>query len=87
VPYQLHCAVVLLHGVDELDEARLLDERIDDGNELLDVAIDEEERTDDEITLERLVETDELPAPQIAPVTRGASIAPLPFTCTPNETV
>ncbi len=54
------------------------DERIDDEeDERID---DEDERTDEGVT------EDVLP-PQIAPFTTGVSIAPFPFTCTPNATV
>lgn len=86
----------------ELEERKLLDEdkaieddertddteeRIDDEDERID---DEDERSDEESTddaLDLLVDTDELPPPQIAPVTIGASIAPLALTCRPNATV
>ena len=101
MPYQLHCAPLVLQTLDELDKAMLLDERLDD-NTLDDErnddggAIDEDERSEDERTDEDgandeatldLTDADELLPPQIAPVTTGVSIAPLPFTCIPNEIV
>lgn len=50
-----------------------------------------DERTEDgaldETTLEETAEADEPAALQIAPVTAGASTAPLVLTCTPKDTV
>ena len=83
MPYQLHCALLLLQACEELDDEILTtEERLDVGSEL------DDERNDDETILdERLVVTDDALPPQIAPVTTGVSIAPFPFTCNPNEIV
>ena len=85
MPYQLHCWVAAQADADELDSARLLEERIDDDSALDDERLDD--GAEDETTLELLVDTDEVLAPQIAPVTAGVSTAPLVAICNPNETV
>lgn len=83
--YQLHCALLVLHAVDELDTAMLLDERLDDST-LDDERIDDEderkddESNEDETTLDFTEDADETLPPQIAPVTAGVSTAPLVLT-------
>jgi hypothetical protein len=55
VPYQLHCALLLLQACEELDGTTLLDERLDEGKRL-----DEDEllegTTEDEVDLLVVVE-------------------------------
>lgn len=93
MPYQLHCCPLLAQPIDELDDDKLLDERMEEDNTLDDDRIEEDdERTDedgilDETTLEDTADADEPAALQIAPVTTGVSTAPLVLTCIPKDIV
>jgi hypothetical protein len=71
---------LLLTLDEELDNAILFDEWEEE------LKLEEEDDLLDEITLDGVDDTAELP-PQIAPVTTGVSIAPLAFTCIPKTTV
>lgn len=85
MPYQLHCALVVVQACDELDDTTLLDELLEG------TRLDEDERLEgmEEEEVDLLVVTDELVTltVQVAPDTMGISIEPSLLTCTPNETV